>query len=261
MTALDTNPRLQAIAARIIRAYRTREPFDLQAGEEPASVEEAYAVQDMVAGQLRTQAGDAIRAWKTGGPNAQATPIAAPIPQSKLFRSPVVLQSKDFNVIGIEAELAYALAHDLPPRAIPYTETDVAAAIGTVHAAIEVCDSRLRNWRDADPMWKLADNQMNGALVVGDGLRDWRSVQPERQTVVLQVDGETCGAATGGHPYGNPLRLLPWLANHCAARCGGLRGGDIVTTGAWTGLHFVEPGAAVVARFPGIGEAQIRFLR
>ncbi|HEV8257531.1 MAG TPA: fumarylacetoacetate hydrolase family protein [Casimicrobiaceae bacterium] len=258
---MQTNERMQAVAARIIRSYQIGEQFDARAGNAPASAEEAYAVQDIVARHLWTRAGNAIRAWKTGGPNAQATPIAAPIPQSKLFRSPAALKSRDFHVIGIEAELAYALVRDLPPRAMPYTETDVAAAIGTVHAAIEVCDSRLRNWRDADPMWKLADNQMNGALVVGDGLRDWRSVQPERQTVVLQVDGETCGAATGGHPYGNPLRLLPWLSNHCAARCGGLRGGDIVTTGAWTGLHFVEPGAAVVARFPGIGEAQIRFLR
>ena len=71
----------------------------------------------------------AICAWKTGGPNAEATPVAAPIPQSKLFRSPVTLQGKDFNEIGIEAELAYTLAHDLPPRATPYTEADVVAAI------------------------------------------------------------------------------------------------------------------------------------
>ncbi|HEV8551958.1 MAG TPA: fumarylacetoacetate hydrolase family protein [Casimicrobiaceae bacterium] len=258
---MQTNERVQAVAARIIRSHQIGEQFDAPAGEAPPSTEEAYVVQDIVARHLWTRAGDAIRAWKTGGPNAQATPIAAPIPQSKLFRSPVVLQSKYFHVIGIEAELAFALAHDLPPRAIPYTETDVAAAISTIHVAIEVCDSRLRNWRDADPMWKLADNQMNGALVVGDGLRDWQSVQPECQTVVLQVDGETCGEATGGHPYGNPLRLLPWLANHCAARCGGLRGGDVVTTGAWIGMHFVEPGTTVVARFRSIGEAQIRFLR
>ena len=255
MTEMDTKARVQAIAARIIRAHRTRETFDVPAGDAPASTDEAYAVQDSVAEVLWRQAGDAICAWKTGGPNAEATPVAAPIPQSKLFRSPVALQGKDFNVIGIEAELAYSLAHDLPPRATPYTEADVVAAIDSIHAAIEVCDSRLRNWRTADPLSKLADNQMNGALVVGDGLGDWQRVRPERQSVTVEVDGETWGEAAGSHPYGNPLRLLPWLANHCAARCG-----DIITTGAWTGMHLVAPGAVVIAGFPNIGEVRVRFL-
>ncbi|HEY2969269.1 MAG TPA: 2-keto-4-pentenoate hydratase, partial [Casimicrobiaceae bacterium] len=127
MTEMDTKARVQAVAAHIIRAHQTRAPFNLSAGEVPASTDEAYAVQDSVAALWR-QAGDAICAWKTGGPNAEATPVAAPIPQSKLFRSPVTLHGKDFNVIGIEAELAYSLADDLPPRATPYTEADVVAA-------------------------------------------------------------------------------------------------------------------------------------
>ena len=128
MTEMDTKARVRALAARIIRAHQTRAPFNLPPGEAPASIDEAYAVQDSVAALWR-RAGNAICAWKTGGPNAEATPVAAPIPQSKLFRSPVTLQGKDFNEIGIEAELAYTLAHDLPPRATPYTEADVVAAI------------------------------------------------------------------------------------------------------------------------------------
>lgn len=229
------------------------------AGESPASVAEAYGVQDIVARDLWTQAGNAIHAWKTGGPNAHATPIAAPIPQSKLFRSPVTLSGRDFCVIGIEAELAYTLARDLPPRMAPYTEADVVATVRSIHAAIEVCDSRLRDWQVADPLLKLADNQMNGALVVGTGMRDWQQIIPGRQVAILEIDGKRCGESVGAHPYGNPLRLLPWLASHCAARCGGLRAGDVITTGAWTGMHFVTAGAEVAARFPGIGEARIAF--
>lgn len=258
---MPNNHRVPAIAVQIIRAHRTREPFDAVADTAPASLDEAYGVQDAVARALWTQSGEAIRAWKTGGPNARATPIAAPIPQSKVWRSPAELDSNAFSVIGIEAELAYSMARSLPPRTEPYNEADVAAAVGTIHAAIEVCDSRLRNWRTADALWKLADNQMNGALVIGDGIADWRRVRPEQQTAIVAVDGTTCGEKTGSHPYGNPLSLLPWLANHCAARCGGLQAGDVITTGAWTGMHFVERGAAVVVRFPGIGEARVRFLR
>ena len=35
----------------------------------------------------------------------------------------------------------------------------------------------------------------------------------------------------------------------------GLHAGDVVTTGAWTGLEIAKPGDEVTARFPGIGEA------
>jgi 2-keto-4-pentenoate hydratase len=55
------------------------------------------------------------------------------------------------------------------------------------------------------------------------------------------------------------LCLLTWLANHTNVRSGGLRRGDIVTTGSWTGLRFVASGARVEAAFPGIGGVDAEF--
>jgi 2-keto-4-pentenoate hydratase len=51
---------------------------------------------------------------------------------------------------------------------------------------------------------------------------------------------------------------MPWTLKHLLGRVGGVRAGDIVTTGSWGGLHFAAPGDEVVARFPGIGEAAVR---
>jgi 2-keto-4-pentenoate hydratase len=51
---------------------------------------------------------------------------------------------------------------------------------------------------------------------------------------------------------------MPWIARHCSKRGAGLRAGDLVTTGAWTGLQFAKAGDVVTARFPGIGEATVR---
>jgi len=257
--SMNTPDRVQHAADLIVRAHLTGAQLETGSAEAPQCLDEAYAVQDAVSQRLWISRGDAIRAWKTGGPNAQATPIAAPIPQSRLFTSPARLPGSDFHIIGIEAELAYRLHNDLPPRAMPYVEDDVAAAVGSVHVAIEVCDSRLRDWRTVDALWKLADMQMNGALIVGVGVADWVRIVPERQVAIVEVDAKPVGKSTDSHPHGNPLRLLPWLANHCAQRYGGLRAGDVITTGAWTGMHFVEPGASVVARFSDIGEARVVF--
>jgi 2-keto-4-pentenoate hydratase len=69
--------------------------------------------------------------------------------------------------------------------------------------------------------------------------------------------GERVSKATGSHSFGDPFRLMPWIAAHCAKRAGGLKKGDIVTTGAWTGLEPAKAGDEVLVRFPGVGEARL----
>src|SRR3546814_12605978 len=44
-----------------------------------------------------------------------------------------------------EAEIAFILGADLPDRTV--TAEQVAAAIATVHAAIEIVDSRIADWK------------------------------------------------------------------------------------------------------------------
>jgi 2-keto-4-pentenoate hydratase len=161
------------------------------------------------------------------------------------------------RMLGVEAEVAFRLAKDLPPRTRPYSERSIAAAVGEVVVAIELCDTRLANWKKTTGLWKLADFQNNNALVVGSGTRDWRKIDFLKQEVEFRI-GTRIARAKGAHSFGNPFRLLPWLVRHAAKRGLGLHAGDVITTGAWTGLEIAKPGDEVVARFPGIGEAIVR---
>jgi 2-keto-4-pentenoate hydratase len=88
---------------------------------------------------------------------------------------------------------------------------------------------------------------------------EWQKIGPERQRAIVTIEGALSAEAVGSHQFGDPMRRLPWLANYCAARCGGLGAGDVVATGAWTGVHIVRRGAAIVVRFPGIAEACVVF--
>jgi 2-keto-4-pentenoate hydratase len=129
--------------------------------------------------------------------------------------------------------------------------------VGGVIVAIEICDTRLADQKTASDLWKLADFQNNGALITGSGVARWQAIDWLRQRAELLVNGEPRIDVTGAHPFGDPFRLLPWIVAHCVRRCGGLRAGDIVTTGSWGGVHYVEPGCEVRARFAGIGEAAV----
>jgi len=242
-------------AARLlVKAHRTRTPAatgDVALRNE----DDAYHVQAEVFEALWPGARPA--AWKVGGPSDKVVPTAAPIPGEKLLRSPASVVGANMRMIGVEAEVAFRLAKDLPPRARPYSGRSVMAAVGEVLVAIELCDTRLANWKKTSGLWKLADFQNNDALVTGSGTRDWQKIDFLKQEVEFKV-GARVVRAKGAHSFGNPARLLPWLVTHCAKHGHGLHAGDVITTGAWTGLEIAKPGDEVTARFPGIGEATVR---
>ncbi len=252
-----SNP-IDRFAAQFIEARSSGRQFTAAADPAPATLQEAYAVQDRIFAALYP--GQRGTAWKVGGPRADVAPMAAPIPSAGLLASPAHVPAKGFHMIGIESEIAYRLGRDLPPRAAPYTEEEIAAAVTEALVVIELCDTRLANWKEASAFWRLADYQLNAALVIGSGRKDWSAIDFTKQRVELWIDGALAKEASGVHPYGNPIRLLPWLAAHCATR-GGLHAGDIITTGTWTGMQFVQPGAEVIARFPGVGEASVKLER
>jgi 2-keto-4-pentenoate hydratase len=216
---------------------------------------DAYSVQNQVFAALWPGARPA--AWKAGGPSDKVEPTGAPIPPEKLLHSPASVVGAHMRMLGVEAEVAFRLAKDLPPRARPYSARSIAAAVGEVLVAIELCDTRLANWKKTSGLWKLADFQNNDALVVGSGTKEWLKIDFLKQEVEFRI-GARVVRAKGAHPFGNPLRLLPWLVTHVARRGLGLHAGDVITTGSWTGLEIAKPGDEVTARFPGIGEATVR---
>ena len=247
-------PMIARAAKALAEAHRTRKPADI-AGIVLRKESEAYAVQSAVYADLWP--GTRPAAWKVGGPSDKVEPAAAPIPPENLLLSPASVLSAKMQMIGVEAEVAFRLSDDLPPRTRPYSAKAIAAAVGEVLVAIELCDTRLADWKKSPGLWKLADFQTNSALIAGSGTKNWRKVEFLDQEVEFRI-GAHVSRAKGAHSFGNPLRLLPWLTAHCAKRGLGLRAGDIITTGAWTGLELAKPGDEVTAKFPGIGEATLR---
>jgi 2-keto-4-pentenoate hydratase len=78
--------------------------------------------------------------------------------------------------------------------------------------------------------------------------------------VTLAVDGSVRVERTGSNTSGDFLRLLPWLANQGAARTGGLRAGQWITTGSWTGNIQALAGSTVEAHFSTVGRSNLVFV-
>jgi 2-keto-4-pentenoate hydratase len=243
-----------ASAARaLLDARATGTPLaSLPASAELRSDADAYAIQDQQIAALGAVAG-----WKVGASAPDAEPNCAPLPASLVMRSPQTFVPMRFPLHLVEAEIAFTIGRDLPRRASAYTIDDVARAIASVHAAIEILGSRFIDWRAQPPLARLADFQTNGALVVGEGRATDTRVDQRRLAVRVDVAEAPALQITGGNAAGDVFRLLAWLANHATARRGGLRAGEIVTTGSCIGAYAVPPGSRVRATFDGLAPVEV----
>jgi len=245
------------LAERLFQAWTTNKPLGAVPPElVPPSVAEAYAAQSALVERLAPRLGGIV-GWKVGAPSPTAEPNAAPLLADLVQPSPARMEGPRLRVRGLEAELAFRFGTALPPRAQPYGEAEVGAAIASAHPAIELVESRIEDWQAASPLARLADLQSNGGFCFGPAVADWRAIDYLKQPVILLVDGKPVAEAVGGNAAGHPLRLLVWLADHAGRLGRGLRAGDIVTTGSHTPLRVAGPNARVVARFPGVGESSL----
>jgi 2-keto-4-pentenoate hydratase len=252
------NPTERA-AASLLEARRTGTRLErLPEDATPADTAAAYAIQDRVTAELRSELGG-TGGWKVGSKGTTDQPLCAPMPSGLFQASKATLNGAAFKTRIIEAEVAFHIAADLPPIGRPYETEDVADAIDYIVPAIEVVESRYVNFRALDRMSVVADSMSNGGFIHGEPVHDWQGLDLVNPTASLVVDGAVILETKGGNPAGDLMRLVTWLANHLAERTGGLRAGDFVTTGSFIGMQPVGPTADVEIRLSGVGSAGVRF--
>ena len=219
----------------------------------PLDAAMAYAVQRRVMEAL-----GGIGGWKVGssGPGAPCT--CAPMPAAGIHASPGRVAGSALALRGIEAEIAFRLGADLLPREEPYGRAEVVAAIACCMPAIELLDSRFINPDGLDKLTLLADFSTHGGFVYGAPAANWQGIDFARETVRVLVDGEAIKTGAG-NPAGDMIRLIQWLADTGAHWAGGLRAGQYVTCGSWTGKDFVHPAAQVQVEFAHAGAATVEF--
>jgi 2-keto-4-pentenoate hydratase len=217
-----------------------------------------YAIQDGVA-----RATGAVAGWKVGARTPTAEPNPAPLLAGALVKSPARFDGKAMHMIGVEIEISFHIVHDIAARSEPVARDEALAAVGDAFVGMEVVDTRLANFQQADPEWLLADNQMNHALVVGGSIVDWKGLDWGSLQVRLEIDGETIVDQKGGLGAVDPVRPLAWMIDHAVRRRGGIAKGQAITTGSWTGLRYFPPGTRArgefLGEFSGLGSVEASF--
>lgn len=223
----------------------------LPASASPQFVREAHAIQDEVVKRTGAEVG----AYKANAPNATAEGVRGLIFAPVIRTSPASVPVAEAPQCGIEGEVAFRFRRDFPPRAAPYSREEVASALDAC-VAIEVVSSRYADSDTATKLDKLADNVSNGGLVTGTLVEDWRGLDLAQIKVRLAVNGAVVVEKNGGHPDNDPLGVAVALVE-MMRDAGGVKAGQYVTCGSYTGLRYFKPGDHCHVAFEGLGEAEL----
>jgi 2-keto-4-pentenoate hydratase len=158
-----------------------------------------------------------------------------------------------------EAEFAFRMARDLPPRERPYAASEVLDAVATLHPAIEVPDSRFDDFTIVGAPQLIADNACTHYFVLGPAApAEWRETDLVTHTVNARIDGKLEREGCGANVLGDPREALTWLVNELSALQITLRADQTVTTGTCVVPLPIGPGDHVVADFGKIGRIDVR---
>ncbi|MGY1459461.1 MULTISPECIES: 2-keto-4-pentenoate hydratase [unclassified Luteimonas] len=158
----------------------------------------------------------------------------------------------------VEAEIAFVMERDLDDERPGMGQ--VLNAIGYALPAIEVVDSRVRDWR-IGILDTIADNASSGVYVLGGSPKKLDTLDLVLCGMSLEKSGEPVSVGCGAACLGNPLNAVAWLARTVAHMGRPLRAGDIVLSGALGPMVPVAAGDVFEARISGLGRVGAAFTR
>lgn len=253
MTALDKSSQ---IAGRFLDARRAAAGLADFPGDFPATLDEAYAIQDSAiarwgrpvigwkVGRILAPLSELFGTDRLGGPifaraRARAAPSGAPV------EMPVFA---DGFAAG-ESEFLLRLGKAPPVGQAKFSLDEAAALIGTVHIGIEIASSPLGAINELGPIAVVSDFGNNNGLVIGPEIPDWRSSGFEQWTVSTLIDGVEVGTGRAAAFPDGAIGAARFLFELLAARGIALEAGQWISSGAVTGVHRAHPGQLVEARF------------
>jgi 2-keto-4-pentenoate hydratase len=257
------DPRLQH-ASDILWDHWTggRRMTGLAEESRPVTRQEGYAIQAC----LERRSAFPLFGWKIAATSkagqahiAVDGPLAGRLLRERVFDSGNEVPFGSNHMKVAEAEFAFRMGRDLPPRVEPYRVDEVLAAVDTLHPAIEIPDSRFDDFTVVGAPQLIADNACAHYFILGSAAPDrWRATDLVHHTVVGSIAGKTVRQGLGANVLGDPRVALAWLVNELSGLGIPLLAGHVVTTGTCLVPLDITPGDRMTADFGLLGAVDVR---
>ena len=177
--------------------------------------------------------------------HSMAVPNDGSVSLSKLFQP------------KIEGEIAFVLKKDLVGPNV--TADDVLAATDYVLPAVEIVDSRIKDWK-INIVDTVADNASCGLYVLGTNKVKISDIDLKEIHMKLIRNDEVINEGQGTDVLGDPAICVAWLANKLHEYNVTLKAGEVILSGALSAAVVAEPGDQFIASFITLGEVKVKFV-
>jgi 2-keto-4-pentenoate hydratase len=266
MDTLEDIVRIRRAAEILWEHWQGRTKLDaLPEAVRPRTRAEGYAVQR----EVQACSGQRLRGWKlaaTSIPGQRHIGVTGPM-AGRLLANRTYPPGAELSLAGngmrvAEPEFALVFAHDLVPRATPYVTAEVLDAVAALHLALEVPDSRYRDFVHAGEGQLIADNACAHDLILGPAVdADWRRLDLVTHPVSAEVMGRYRRDGSGAAVLGDPRVALTWLVNELSGIGEMACAGQVVITGTCMASLEIQEGDVVQADFGALGALEARFGR
>jgi 2-keto-4-pentenoate hydratase len=235
---------------------------NLDASERPRTRADGYAIQ----AEIEHISNAKLFGWKIAATSEAGQkhinvpgPMAGRILEETLIANGGVAPMAGNAMRVAEPEFAFRMRIDLLPRTNPYSVPEVLDAVGTLHPAIEIPDSRFADFVKAGEAQIIADNACAHLFVLGEATSaNWRALDLVEERPVITLRGQRY-VGHGKNVLGDPRVALAWLANELRELGLTLRAGEVVTTGTCHPPLAIAPGDRVEADFGKLGKVSVGF--
>jgi len=227
----------------------------------PRTRQEGYAIQ----ARLEDRSAATIFGWKIAATSVAGQahinvdgPLAGRLLREKVFESGATLPFGANHMRVGEAEFAFRMGRELPPRADAYHADEVLDAVSTLHPAIEIPDSRYDDFTTVGAPQLIADNACAHLFVLGPQAPSlWRDLDLVKHAVTGTIDGKLTRDGRGANVLGDPRIALTWLVNELSGLGITLKAGEVVTTGTCLTPLPIAPGDTMNADFGKLGRVSV----
>ncbi|KKK39130.1 2-keto-4-pentenoate hydratase [Mesobacillus campisalis] len=254
---------IKKAAAALLEAENAKEPIDpFTSSAEDISVDDAYQIQ---LEQIRHKVDNgAVIVGKKIGLTSKvmqdmfnvSQPDYGHILDSMMYKNGETISLEQFIQPKVEFEIAFVLKRDLKGPNV--TIEDVIEATDYVVPAIEIIDSRIKDWKFKFED-TVADNGSSAGAILGGQPVQLNDIDLPSVGMTVYKNGELLDSATGSAVMGNPLNAVAWLANALSSYDISLNKGEVILSGALSAAVPIEDGDSFTADFAHLGSVSAAF--
>jgi 2-keto-4-pentenoate hydratase len=225
-------------------------------GKIPDTLAEAYSIQN----DAISLWGEEVKGWKVGGINGEwrdrygETRLMGPIfsgSVQKVYNQSVAMPVFDGGFAAVETEITAIIGRDVPVNKGNFTREDALEFISSLYIGIEIASSPFPGINHYGPLVTISDFGNNNGMILGPEIQDWQKLNLSDWQLETLVNGQSVGKGTPTSAPGGPIESVRAALENTSNRGLPMKTGDIIVTGAVTGIHEVKIGDECAVKFLG----------